>query len=233
MAYVRLSGAGAAFGWVRGRQVTLGGLQAGAAYRLICEAGETPVVPDAQGGWRGEGAGGAPLCLAAGDQPVLYDEGRVSREAAALLIGARSEKKAEPSAKKEKAPEPRREERQEEPASEAAAEEAPPVVYRAASQEPPVDALPSLQWPAAAAQLRPYFENSRPVRLLEAPQWRTVQAREGGLDCCFGYRAENDRVAEVLYGVRARGALVPPRGLQGYRYERTADGGYWVLRQGV
>ena len=60
------------------------------------------------------------------------------------------------------------------------------------------------------------------------------KAHEAGMDCCFGYQTKEDCVSEVLYGVRARGSLMPPKGLQGYRYERALDGsGYWVLRQRV
>ena len=85
----------------------------------------------------------------------------------------------------------------------------------------------------AAKRLKPFFDAQCPVRLFHGQGWRIVKAREAGMDCCFGYRAENDRVAETLYGVRARGGMTPPRGLNGYRFERGTEGGYWILTQRV
>ena len=60
----------------------------------------------------------------------------------------------------------------------------------------------------------------------------TKWVREAGMPCCFGIRVRDDRVCGVLYAVRARGGMIPPKGLTGYRYEQALDGaGYWVLRQ--
>ena len=40
--------------------------------------------------------------------------------------------------------------------------------------------------------------------------------------------------AARLYAVQARGGMLPPKGLAGYRYQRAADGkGYWTLIQEV
>ena len=227
MAYVRMSGTAGAFGWHQGQALVLGGLDERREYLLLGETGEQRFVSDGQGGARVPLACGAPLCVAEGERVILYDPGRVDREAAAALVASR------------RAPVPER--RAEPPAAiaqeEMLEEEEPPVAeavaYRAPSQEPPVDRLPELIWPEGAAQLRPYFEKHTPLRLLDAPGWRTVQVREGSVLYCLGRHVLSDRVDEVMYALRARGSMIPPKGLQGYRYERLADGGYWVLRQKV
>ena len=115
MTYLRLTGGGAAFGWAQGTRVTLGGLQAGAAYRLICQEGDHALTANAQGAYSGSVSCGAPLCLAQGEEPILYDETRLTRQAAALLIAART-------------PPP--------PVL------TPQMPYRKPSSAPPVDALP-------------------------------------------------------------------------------------------
>lgn len=231
MAYTRFSGNSPAFGWRADARVTVGGLKPHTDYSLVCERDSYPLHTDAQGAWTGQILHDVPLCVALADQPVLYDESRVNAVSAAAMLAAR------------KAPPPR-----EEPAEianpapaveerrivENAEEKPGPISYRQPSDQEPADALPELSWPKEAQKLRPYFAENRPVRLLNDLSWRTVQAQEGGMTCCFGYRVRNDQVSEVLYGVRARGSMVPPRGLQGYAYERMLDGsGYWTLRQRV
>lgn len=243
MTYTRLSGNGAVFGWFREGKITVGGLLPDTDYQLICERDRFPVHTDAGGAWSGQLLHDVPLCVAVGDKPVLWDENRINAASASALLAPRAQKPAE-----EIKDEPARAETPEAiPAREAdsvaeadaAAEadvavEADPVQYREPSRNPPVDALPALEWPRAAAQIKPYFETRLPVKLFDAPGWRVVKAHEAGMDCCFGYQTKEDRVNEVLYGVRARGSLMPPKGLQGYRYERALDGsGYWVLRQRV
>ena len=231
MAYIRLSGTGNAFGWCRDGKITAGGLTPDADYLLVCERGEFPMHTDAHGAWSGQLLHDLPLCVARDAQIVLYDDSRTTPAAAAALLSARL---TPPAPHAETLPEKPREAPPESPAaSEAEAKDEPPVVYRPPTAEPPVDALPELVWPEAAKRLKPFFDAQCPVRLFDWPGWRIVKAREAGMDCCFGYRAENDRVAETLYGVRARGGMTPPRGLNGYRFERGTEGGYWILTQRV
>lgn len=234
MAYVRLNGTGEAFGWMMGERVTLGALTAGREYLLIGDQGEAALTADTQGAWQGTPGCGVPLVLTERDGGMaLYNEERLTAAAAVLLAQEKTHKKA-PEAR---APEKTLPETESAPAAqtektpEVTAEE---VEYRAVSENAPVDALPALEWPQAAEKLRPLFMKNRPIRLFDAPGWRFVQTLEAGMQCCFGYRAEEDRVAEVLYGVRARGGLSAPKGLQGYQYQRAVNGeGYWTLRQTV
>lgn len=111
------------------------------------------------------------------------------------------------------------------------AEPAAPVILREPSQAEPVDALPSLVWPKGTEGIKPYFGMYPPIALFDAPLWRFVRVPgQGAGVCCVGYRAENDRVTQTVHAVRARGGLIPPKGLQGYRYQRGMDGqGYWTL----
>lgn len=226
-----MQGADGAFGWYQGARCTLGGLQPGAAYQVVCEGGELTAMADGRGNWQGRLTRGAPLCVALGRQVVLHDGERLSREAAQLLLDARRT----PPPKRNPAPVPDPvPEKETESEKKPEPEKRPAVHYRQPSDGMPADALPVLSWPAAARQLKAVFEKNRPRRVLDLPGWRMVQAQEAGMQCCFGYRTAGDRVAEVLYGVRARGSLIPPKGLQGYRYERGVDGsGWWVLRQTV
>ena len=135
-----------------------------------------------------------------------------------------------------------------EPAQTVAATETPPeaaqmeqnaadceIHYRDAPETPPVDALPHLVWPGTAQKLRPYFEKSRPLRLFDWPQWRMIRwQHRGGAPCYVGVRVGERRVTAVLYVVQARGGMLPPKGLAGYRYQRASDGqGYWTLIQEV
>lgn len=212
MTYVRLTGRNGAFGWQREGRVTLGGLRPRQAYGLLCDGGAMDFQSDAQGAWSGQGKG-AVICVFRGGQAVLWNENRVNQAGSQSLLTARQAPPPMP-------PTPPSPERPKEKA----------ITYRPISDAPPVDALPVLRWPDAAAQLRPYFDSLRPCGLF--PGWRTVRTREAGMPCCFGYHAQGDRVDGLLYGVQARGSMLPPKGLQGYSYERAADGqGYWVLRQ--
>lgn len=233
MDYARLNGDGPAFGWRRERRVTLGGLRPAGEYRLICEEGEYPATADDRGNWTGQLLRDPLLCVAQGSRVILWDESRVDATAAAALLAARDQPPAPPRASERPA------EKREEPAPEKPEEAEPeimpdpaPVSYRPPSEGQPVDALPELVWPQAAAQLRPYMENNRPAAVFAEEGWRTVRVREAGMPCCFGIRVRDDRVCGALYAVGARGGMIPPRGLTGYRYERALDGtGYWVLRQ--
>lgn len=223
MPYMRLTGSNGVFGWQREDRITLGGLRPRQEYTLLTDAGDMPIRTDSQGAWSGRAAGTV-LCAARGDQAALWNEARVTRAAAQSLLAALHAPPPPP--KKETAPQP----------PPPAEKPEPPVAvsYRPASDAPPADALPVLQWPEAAAQLRPYFDTLRPCVLFGETGWHTVKTREAGLDCCFGYHVQGDRVTELLYAVQARGSMIPPKGLQGYQYERALDNsGYWVLRQSV
>ncbi|MBQ9197474.1 MAG: hypothetical protein IJ157_09595 [Clostridia bacterium] len=224
MAYMRFAGSGNAFGWRADSRVTVGGLLPDAEYTLVCERESYPFRTDARGAWTGQVLHDVPLCIALDGRPVLYDESRGGAAAALALLAARSKPQVGiPVEPAEEAEQP-----------EGARTAAETVKYRQASESAPVDALPPLIWPSAAEGLRPYFENGKSTRLLRDLSWRTVRAQEGGMSCCFGIRIVNDRVCEALYGVRARGGIAPPRGLEGYRFERMLDGGgYWTLRQRV
>ena len=215
MTYTRLTGRNGAFGWQRESRISLGGLRPRQTYGLLCDGGGMEVQTDSQGAWSGQGKG-VLVCVSRGGQAVLWNENRVNQAGAQALLAARQ---APPPPAPSPAPPP------EKPKEKA-------VAYRKPANTPPVDALPALHWPEAAAQLRPYFDSLRPSALF--PGWRTVRTREAGMPCCFGYHVQGDRVDGLLYGVQARGSLLPPKGLQGYSYERAADGqGYWVLRQSV
>lgn len=229
MAYGRFTGEGGAFGWCLDGRITLGGLPAHADLTLVGEREQIPITTDAQGAWSGRMVHDVPLCVARESRVLLYDESRIGAPAAAALVAVRREP---PVPREEPVP------REQPPAP---SEPPPPpmedtpvpasTVYRAPSKAPSVDALPSLAWPRQAEQLKPYFDTLPPIRLFDAPGWRFVRAREAGMNCCFGICSREDRVAEVLYGVRARGGMIPPKGLQGYSYRQALDGaGYWVLQ---
>lgn len=212
MSYVRLTGRNGAFGWQREGRVSLGGLRPRQGYELLYEGGKREFQADTQGAWSGTVTGDA-LCVGRGGQAILWNESRVHQAGAQALLAARPAPPPPPSPPPEK------------PKEKA-------ISYRRIADTPPVDALPALQWPEAAAQLRPYFNTLRPSGLF--PGWHTVRTQEAGMPCCFGYHVQGDRVDGLLYGVQARGSMLPPKGLQGYGYERAADGqGYWVLRQSV
>ena len=214
MSYVRLTGRNGAFGWQREGRIALGGLRPRQTYGLLFDGGKSEFQADTQGAWSGKAAGEV-LGVGRGGQAILWNENRVHQAGAQALLNIRPEP-----APQTPPPPP--------PSPEKPKEKAIP--YRRTADTPPVDALPTLQWPQAAAQLRPYFDTLRPVGLF--PGWRTVKTREAGMPCCFGFHIQGDRVDGLLYGVQARGSMLPPKGLQGYSYERAADGqGYWVLRQ--
>ena len=249
MAYIRFEGTDQAYGWFSAGRFMAGGLTPGAEYLLITERGARPFRADARGRWQAQLGEETPLCVARGGHAALYAGERLGRAAAEALIAARTAppRRAErpqaepacPACVPDAAPRPTAAqpvalpERAVSSALEALPEQ-PQTVYRKPGDAPPVDALPQLIWPEAAAQLRPFFERNPPLRLFDTPGWRTVQVQEAGMRCCFGYRAQGDRVAEVLYAVQARGGMVTPRGLRGYRWERALDGsGWWTLRQRV
>lgn len=248
MEYVRLTGEGGAFGWQSAQdgvwQLTLGGCAAGECL-VIGEAGTRRITPDAGGAFRGDTACGRALCVAALPEGALlaYDVQRLSRQEARILCRERT-RPAVPVRQEqtETAPNPvlpepvQIEEALPEIAEQARKKEAKPeIYYRDAPQTPPVDALPVLEWPGTAQKLRPYFEKNRPLRLFDWPQWRMIRWQHmGGAPCYVGVRVGERRVTAVLYAVQARGGMLPPKGLAGYRYQRAADGkGYWTLIQEV
>ncbi|MBQ7455483.1 MAG: hypothetical protein IJS53_03470 [Clostridia bacterium] len=220
MAYTRLSGEDG-FGWYQGQALTLGGLRPETEYLLLCEEGQQTVTADAQGSARARLSLGAPLCLALQGRLALFNESRITRDAAAALLLARTQPKATA---------------QEAPPEGKAAEtdkEAPSVTFRKPADAPPADALPALVWPKGLEELRACFDKNPPVRLLDEAGWRAVRLPGAGARCCVARHATGDRVDGVLYAVQARGSLIPPKGLKGYRFEQLADGGYWVLRTAV
>ena len=237
MNYVRLTGEGAAFGWQSEQEgtwrLTLGGCAAGECL-VIGEEGTAKVQLDGSGAYRGDTRCGRALCVAALPEGTLlaYDVQRLSRQEARILCRERTQpaapvRQAEPEEPPAIAPEPLPEPVQTE--EEAACE----ICYRDAPETPPVDALPHLVWPGTAKKLRPYFEKSRPLRLFDWPQWRMLRWQHmGGVPCYVGVRVGERCVTGVLYAVQARGGMLPPKGLAGYRYQRAADGqGYWTLIQ--
>lgn len=231
MAYIRLSGTDGAFGWMMGERMTLGALKGKNTYLLLGDTGEFAVTCDTQGAWQGTPDCGVPLVLLHQDSGsmALYNEERLTYAAAILLAQERMNQKK---AKAAPAQEALVQQAVPEPAQEAAEPEK--ITYRVPSDAKNVDALPELVWPDGAEKLRPLFVKNRPIRLFDEPGWRFVQTQEAGMKCCFGYRAAEDRVAEVLYGVQARGGLTAPKSLQGYQYKRALQGeGYWTLRQRV
>lgn len=228
MAYVRLSGKNA-FGWQRDGMAALGKLTAGKEYVILHEAGETRFKADPAGAWRGKTGEIALVMDAKTGEAVLYNEARLTADAAYLL--AKAQRQAD---KKEKEPIAQAVVKaKSQTKTEAETEDAPPVVYREQGQGAAVDRLPSLVWPEKFADLKAVFAENAPLRLFDAPGWRFVRVREGNMVCCFGCCAENDCVTQALYGVQARGGIVP-KGLRGYRYERALDGSaYWTLRQRI
>lgn len=235
MNYLRLTGQDKAFGWQREERVTLGGLRPRQEYLLLYDGGKKELRADSQGAWSGRTPGSV-LCVFRGGQAILWNEARLTRAGAQALLTAQRAQASAPKPAPTPAPKPAPPPvvSEEPPVALEKPPEAVEVHYRAPSDAPPVDALPELQWPRQAEQLLPYFRALKPCGLFAAPGWHTVETREAGLNCCFGYRVQGDRVTGLLYGVQARGGLTPPKGLQGYRYERASDGqGYWVLRQQV
>ena len=95
MTYTRLSGNGAAFGWLREGKITVGGLLPDTDYQLICERDRFPVRTDAGGAWSGQLLHDVPLCVAIGDKPVLWDENRINAASASALLAPRAQKPAE------------------------------------------------------------------------------------------------------------------------------------------
>jgi len=215
--------------------MTVGGLSPATACWAVGEEEMISFETDGQGCWNGPLPCGIPLCIVQQGKPVLFDGSRTDREGAAQLYQYRirpPQRQPEPpeNAKPEKAAE---ETEQAEATADSRIPETP-AAYRKPADTPPVDALPELAWPEGTEQLKPYFKKHRPLRLFNSPGWRTVRVQEAGAVYCFGYFARNDRITEVMYGMQARGGMIPPKGLQGYRYERALDGsGYWVLRQRV
>ena len=175
MSYIRLNGAGAAFGWRKDVRVTVGGLKPRTEYALVCQHDSFPAVTDAQGARTGQVLHDVPLCLALNNQPVFWDESQVSMAQAAALLAARNA--PAPFAPALSAPELPKTEPAKIPIS--APEIHHAVEYRQPSDGAPCDDLPILTWPEAAAKLRPYFASNPPIRLLEDLPWRTVRRAVG------------------------------------------------------
>lgn len=107
---------------------------------------------------------------------------------------------------------------------------------RAETDTEAVDALPALDWPEAAAGLKPYFDECPPIAPFDAPGWRFVRAPSPLRTvpyCAVGYLARDNRVVQVAYAVPGS-PYQAPAPLPGYRYQPGRDGkGYWTLWQRV
>ncbi len=99
-----------------------------------------------------------------------------------------------------------------------------------------VDTLPALDWPEAAAGLKPYFDECPPIAPFDAPGWRFVRAPSPLRTvpyCAVGYLARDSRVVQVAYAVPGS-PYQAPAPLPGYRYQPGREGkGYWTLWQRV
>lgn len=108
----------------------------------------------------------------------------------------------------------------------------PPYALRPAGTGEPVDALPALQWPAAARDLRGFFRGRMPFAPFRAPGWRFVRAPSaipGVAYCALGYWARDARVRKTAWAVPGMPQR-PPVPLPGYRYRPGNQGmGYWVI----
>jgi len=229
--YVAFTGEGSAFGFGKreenGWQIVLGGLQPDGQYTMM---GDIRMTADANGNWRGAMQGEMPLYIAQrpSGRLTLYDAERISRSDAVLLCKPQATKKTAIRAVDAPA------ERVQSTPAEKKKSQKKPVSYRTRLNGKMIDALPVLAWPGESEKWRSYFENNRPVRLLDAPGWRFVCVQAAAPRCYVGYRAQGDRVCEMAWAVEARGALIPPKGLQGYRYTRCGnDRACWLLTKSV
>ncbi len=106
------------------------------------------------------------------------------------------------------------------------------IVLRPESAAPPVDGLPALVWPEAAAHLKAYFETQAPFAPFDAPGWRFVRVPSplrGVPYCAVGVHAQDARVTQVAYAVPGSPQQAPAA-LPGYRYQVGRTGqGYWTL----
>lgn len=97
-----------------------------------------------------------------------------------------------------------------------------------------IDTLPALDWPEAAAGLKPYFDECPPIAPFDAPGWRFVRAPSPLRSvpyCAVGYLARDCRVVQVAYAVPGS-PYQAPAPLPGYRYQPGREGkGYWTLWQ--
>ena len=92
------------------------------------------------------------------------------------------------------------------------------IVLRPESAAPPVDGLPALVWPEAAAHLKAYFETQAPFAPFDAPGWRFVRVPSplrGVPYCAVGVHAQDARVTQVAYAVPGS--------------PQQAGQGYWTL----
>lgn len=121
---------------------------------------------------------------------------------------------------------------QEAAVQEAAEPAEPEIVLRPESAAPPVDGLPALVWPEAAAHLKAYFETQAPFAPFDAPGWRFVRVPSplrGVPYCAVGVHAQDARVTQVAYAVPGSPQQAPAA-LPGYRYQVGRTGqGYWTL----
>lgn len=217
--YAALCGRDGAFGWARESgpgsfSVSLSGLKAGQTYMLD---GRREIVTDVRGAWQGD-TEEAPAFAAekATGYVILCDEGRMTWEEAALQAAPRRQKIA-PRENTEKEVVQKKEK----------------VQYRTRLHGQSVDALPALQWPKGSEDLRACFEKGPPVCVLPLP-WRFALVPGTKGQCLVGVLQKSGRIIKIAYAVRAKGGLLQPRGLQGYKYVRSESGeGYWLLEQSV
>ena len=113
----------------------------------------------------------------------------------------------------------------------APAPEKPTRFVRTVGGGEPVDTLPVLCWPEGTEDERLNFALRTPFSPFDAPAWRFVRVPSPlpeAANCAVGYRAENDRVAEIAYAIPGRPDR-PPLTLPGYHYRPGSRGeGYWV-----
>ena len=214
--YIGLTGRGDAFGWGKRNaqgeyEITLGGLSPRTVYAL---GSKERAESDSRGNIKRVVAC-MPLYVADGaGAVVLHDAGRLSYEEARMLaLPAEAPVSA--------------------PAAAETAETPSETLYRTRLHDAPVDALPKRVWPRGHEKLRALTESGKPAGILPYP-WRfTVIPGSGGM-CFAGYAAKHGRVVKTAYAVRARGGLMQPKALQGYRFIRSEAGeNYWMYVQSV
>ncbi|MBR5231193.1 MAG: hypothetical protein IKW00_02970 [Clostridia bacterium] len=216
--YIGLMGIGNAFGWGKRNaqgeyEVMLGGLRPHTVYTL---GGEGQAESDGRGNIKTVIAD-MPLYIADEKGDVaLYDAEVISYEEVRILSAPKAKIEVKEVQTTQMMP-----------------EKIPPVVYRTRLHISPVDALPRRIWPGGYEKLRTLMESGKPVRILPQP-WRFTMIPGSGGICFAGYAAKHGRIVKTAYAVRAKGGLMQPKALQGYKYVRSEAGeGFWMYVQSV